>query len=78
MPTTAADTLLIPHTPGGGEEVGVAAAAASRREMSGETTATVRRGVMGHGPLERRGMTVDGCTDDRRPVVNDPYHVTRR
>jgi len=41
MPTTAAD-ILIPHTPGGGEGMGweshaVAAAAASRREMSGET-----------------------------------------
>jgi len=45
MPTTAADTL-IPHAPGGEEEMGwewesraVAAAAASRREMSGETRA---------------------------------------
>ena len=28
----------------------------------------MRRG----GPLEGRGMAVDGCTDDRRrPVVND-------
>jgi len=37
----------------------------------------VRRGGIGHSPLEGRGMAVDGCTDDRRrPVVNDPYHVT--
>ena len=42
MPTTAADTLT-PHTPGGGEGTGwesLAAAAASRQEMSGETLTT--------------------------------------
>ena len=30
----------------------------------------VRRGGMCHSPLEGRGMAVDGCTNDRRPVVN--------